>query len=228
MEVSSVNSNAGSQSIATGTLNTAASTVRITIPESFTHGSSGNFKNYTVTWKNPASGYTFYTRYICVVAVPTGWGNYLTSLDNVELNSNGSGGFAGTDSLKDNYGQMFQCVHWVKKYYKIVKGKTIGNGNADIYWTNPSSIGLPVKVANGTGIPKHGDIIYLYNPSSGHYHVGIIDGERVAGKIRVFQENVGQPGCVGIADFPFTKTATTYTIGSGSPSGYVVKGWVRN
>jgi hypothetical protein len=225
--VNSLNSNAGSPAVATKTLTAAASTVTIPVSESFSYSHSGNFKNYVVTWYNPASGYNFYTKFICVVAVPEGWGNYLTSLDGIKLYSNGYGGFAGTDSTLGNGGQMYQCVELPVRYYAQVKNKTIQKRGADMYWNYPTSIGFTTKVANGSGIPQRGDVLCLHNTSNNHYHVGVIDGVRVTGKIRVYQQNVGSP-CVAYFDFPYTRSSNgNYTILQGSPSGYVVKGWVR-
>jgi len=125
------NNSAGGTVIKSLTLSNPASTVNINLTESTTWNISGgtnnsnNFQNYVVTWFNPTSSINFYTRQIKIVAVPTGWGTFVSSYNNVPVYSNGWGGFLGTDFLTDSYGQKFQFVHYIKIYYKVVKNKSL-------------------------------------------------------------------------------------------------------
>lgn len=232
--------NAGGTVVGTRTLTSSATTVSISISEATTWNLNGgsstnsnNSKNYVATWYNPASGYNFYTKPIRIVAVPMGWGTYLASFNGVNVYSNGWGGFSATDYLTDTWGQKYQCVHYIKRYYKVVKNKTIGPGNAIVYWQNYNSVGLSQRVNNGAGIPRAGDII-CFKSTSGSYHVGIVGGV-VSGKLRVYQENVGQSYssatgtyCSGYKDFSFTSNSSGYTVSASMlGSSWTTLGWVR-
>lgn len=231
-------SNAGGSIVGTKTLTASANTISISISESTTWNVNGgnttnsnNSRTYVATWFNPASGYNFYTKSIRIVAVPTGWGAYLASYNGVNVYSNGWGGFSATNYLTDTWGQKYQCVHYIKRYYKVVKNKAIGPGNANVYWQNYTSVGLTQRVNNGNGIPKAGDII-CFKSTTGSYHVGIVGGV-VSGKLRVFQENVGQTlnsgnYCSGYKDFSFTSSSTGYNVSASMlGSSWITLGWVR-
>ncbi len=190
-----------------------------------------NFNKYYATWYNPASNLNFYTKRILIVAVPTGWGELLATLNNVNVYSNGWGGFSATDSLLDTYGQKFQCVHYIKRYYSTVYNKNIGNGNASVYWFYYLSHNLTQRIYNGNGIPQQGDII-CFSSTSGSYHVGIVKGV-VSGKLRVYQENVGQTlingnYCSGYKDFTFSSNQNGYNVSASVlGSSWSTLGWVR-
>ncbi len=234
--------NAGGTTLATATLTSVASTYNLSITESTTWNvggtgttsNSSNSRTYVATWYNPVSGLTFYTRAIRIVAVPTGYGASLPSFNGVPVNSNGWGGFASTNYLldaADNNSQKYQCVHYVQKYYRIAKNRNIGNTNAGVYWTNYLSQNLTQRVNNGAGIPQQGDIICFSKPGSVG-HVGIVAGV-YSGKLRVFQENVGQTDnngqfCSGYKDFNFTNNGSTYNVSASMlGSTWTTLGWVR-
>lgn len=236
-------STAGGSTLATATLTSSATTYNLTITESTTwnvggagtQSNSSNSRTYVATWYNPASGLTFYTRPIRIVAVPTGWGASLQSLNGVVVKSNGYGGFSSTDYLLDAaiYGssQKYQCVNYIQRYYKDIYNRTIGNANGGHYWTNYLSHNLTQRINNGAGIPQQGDIICFTKPGSVG-HVGIVAGV-YSGKLRVFQENVGQTDnngqfCSGYKDFTFTTNGSTYNVDASSGlTGYTTLGWVR-
>lgn len=197
------------------------------------NNSGGNVKNYVMTWKNPASGLTFYTQSIRIISLPTGWGVSLGNLNGVPVYSNGWGGFSGT-YYTDTWGIKYQCVHFIRRYYSAYKNKNIGSGDAGVYWTNYQSYGLTQRVYNNSnGVPQHGDIICF--STSGHDHVGIVDGI-VSGYLRVFEENVGQTlnssgnYCSAYKDFSYSiNSSGGYNIvaSSGLGTGWVTQGWVR-
>jgi hypothetical protein len=239
--------NAGGTVINSKTLTTASTTCTLSITESKTWNISGgsssnpnNTDNYVATWYNPASGYTFYTQAIKIVAVPTGWGTNLANLQGVSIYSNGWGGFSSTNYLKDascNNSQKYQCVHFIQKYYLTIKGKNIGNANAGDYWNYYTSHSLTQRINNGAGIPQQGDIICFISSTNG-YHVGIVNGVSSPGHLRVFQENVGQTlvnsnYCHPYADFSFTSSGSGYNVNanllnptSGTTT-WTTLGWVR-
>jgi hypothetical protein len=221
------------------TATSASATITISINETNTWNVNGtgtsntnNYKNYVATWLNPASGLNFYTLPIMSIAVPTGWGINLTSYNGIPAYSNGWGGFSATDYLLDSYGQKYQCVHYVKRYYSVVKGRNIGNGNANVYWDSYSSHNLTQRINNGYGIPQAGDII-CFTSSSGN-HVGIVAGV-VSNRLRVFEENVGHDYnsstgtyCTGYQDFVFTSSASGYNVSASMlGSSWTTLGWVR-
>ena len=236
-------SNAGGSTIVTKTLASASATCVLSLTESKTWNVNGtgttntsNWSLYVATWYNPTSRLNFYSSSIRLVAVPSGWGVNLGSLNNVSVYSNGWGGFSATDYLRDascNNSQKYQCVHYIQKYYFAIYGKNIGNSDAGDYWFNYTSHKLTAKILNGKGIPKQGDII-CFSSSKGSHHVGIVLGFLApTGKIRVFQENVGQTlvngnYCSAYKDFSFTSTSTGYNISASAlGSTWTTLGWVR-
>ncbi|HRH03420.1 MAG TPA: CHAP domain-containing protein [Bacteroidia bacterium] len=234
--------NAGGTVMNTITLTAAASSYNLHAIESNTWNLSGgsssnpnNTSSYVLTWYNPSSGLTFYTLPIKIVAVPTGWGTNLSSFG-VPIYSNGWGGFLSTNNLKDvsyNNSQMYQCVHYIQKYYLAIKSKNIGNANAGDYWNSNTSHSLTQKVLNGNGVPQQGDIVCFYNTNSGSYHVGIAGGVNVSGFLRVFQENVGQTlvngnYCSGYKDMAYANNGSGYNVSAATlGSNWVTLGWVR-
>jgi len=234
--------NAGGATIISKTLTSASTNCILNLIETKTWNVFGtgttntnNSALYVATWFNPTSGLTFYTKSIRIVAVPSGWGVNLGSLNNVSIYSNGWGGFSATDYLRDvsyNNSQKFQCVHFIQKYYQIVYNKNIGNTNAIDYWNNYTSHKLTSQVINGSGIPKQGDII-CFKSTKGSYHVGIVNGVSGTGKIRIFQENVGQTYvngnyCSAFKDFNFTTTSKGYDISASAlGTSWTTLGWVR-
>lgn len=235
-------SNAGGSTLASATLTSAASTCNLSFTESITWNLGGtgtssnpsNTRQCVATWYNPVSGYTFYTQAIRIVAVPTGWGASLATLNGVTAYSNGWGGFSSTNYLTDaayNNSQKYQCVHYIQKYYSLVYSRNIGNTNAGVYWTNYLSHNLTQRINNGAGIPQQGDIICFSRPGSVG-HVGIVAGV-YSGKLRVFQENVGQTGnngqfCSGYKDFTFTNNGSSYTVSASVlGSTWTTLGWIR-
>lgn len=232
--------NAGGQIVASKTLTSSASNCTLNVQDLNTwniNGGTGtnpnNSKQYVATWYNSQSGYNFYTLPIRIVAVPTGWGNNIGSFG-VSVFSNGWGGFSGTDYLRDpscNNSQTYQCVHYIQKYYQVVKNINIGNNNASHYWTNYTSHNLTQRIYNGSGIPQMGDIICFQRPNTSDYHVAIVKGVVGGNKIRVYQENWGQTNnngnyCYAYMDLPFTQSGNNYNI---SPfSSWIVLGWLRD
>lgn len=199
---------------------------------------SHNYDNYVLTWFNPASGNTFFTQPIKIVAVPLGWGVDIGNLHGVSVYSNGYGGFSATDFLLDvaayNYSQKYQCVHFIQRYYVLHYGKNIGGGYAGDYWTNYTAHKFTQRVNNGEGTPQEGDVICFYKTAA-ESHVGIVNGFTPDGHLRVFEENIGYhpraPNnnyCVAFQDFNYTKTAKGYLIKTDVlGDNWVTKGWVR-
>lgn len=234
--------NAGGPIVASIVLQNYTTSYNLSITENTTWNLAGtgnsnpnNYKNYVTTWYNPDSRLNFYTQPIKIIAVPTGWGAFLTSLNTVGVYSNGYGGFSSTNYLTDTYGQKYQCVHYIKKYYSIAKSRNIGNGNADVYWYNYTSHNLTQRINNGSGIPQIGDII-CFSSTTGAYHVGIVAGVPISGYLRVFQENVGQTlgsfisgnYCSGYKDFAFTSSSSGFSVSASTlGSTWSTLGWVR-
>lgn len=224
-----------SATAATVILPSTVSSYSFTLNQSYTwdvngSGSSNpsNAISYLATWKNAANGLSFYTKPINVIAVPNGWGTSLGSFNNVSVYCNGVGGFSSTNLMVDQWGQKFQCVHYIQRYYSSVYQKNIGSGYAGDYWTNYTAHSLTRRILNGSGVPQMGDII-CFSSSSGSNHVAIVAGVVSNTYLRCFQENVGTGITNAYRDFSFTKNIQGNYIVTASPLGsqWSVLGWVR-
>ncbi len=231
-------SGVGGEIRATRTLTASASNISMDVIETTKwninngkESNQNNWHNYIITWYNPVSKLNFYTQAIKIVAVPTGWGVGLASLNGVNVYSNGWGGFKSTDYLTDYFGQKYQCVHFIKRYYTTIYNRDLGNGNANVYWDDFKAHNLKEKVLNGAGNPKQGDIICFYS-TNGSFHVGIVAGI-YGGRLRVYQENVGQVlkngnYCSGFKDFNYTTTKSGINVNPDMlGTSWTTLGWVR-
>jgi surface antigen len=149
-----------------------------------------------------------------VVQYPSGTGQWVCS----NGNSQGSGcACAGSDNIGNNY---YECVEFVKAYYKNVLGFDTSDwhGDADTYLSSPKK-GTITFSNPGSTPPAPNDILVFTGP--GHGHVAIVQSVS-ATSVTVIEQNWN---ATGVATLPMTVSNNTYSMPE--RSGYTIIGWAR-
>jgi hypothetical protein len=157
-------------------------------------------------------------------------GQILATYRGVSTKSNGGDQFSEDDCDESSgaYGDQYQCVEFVKRFYAVALGADVSkwSGDAVDYFRTASAKGL-IAFANGTTTtPPRPDDILVFSYSKTLGHVAIISS--LSGNSVNFTEQNWSYS--GTASLPFTVENGVYTITdrvSSKGAVFHVLGWLR-
>lgn len=141
------------------------------------------------------------------------------------LSNDGDQGTGESCDGKGSYGLEYQCVEYVKRFYKVALGvDTSGwRGNADQYFATASAKGLAAYANGGQVKPAPNDVLVFKGEPYGH--VAIVTNVTDT-SISFIEENWSR---AGVATLALTNSSSTYTVAArpSRKTSYQVQGWLR-